>query len=253
MFRFESIAAGYFLILTLSAAVAPVARHRAVRAAAASVAATLSIVAAAWTLPDSVRIGLPLLYLPAGYWLPAMLTSPGESRFEAWLRRHDATWRHRLGRLGPVAASALEAAYLACYVVVPLALVVVLRTGTTDQVEDFWVAVLPAGFVCYITLPWLVSRPPRLIDDIASPTGMGHFNVALLRTVSHQFNTFPSGHVAVATAAALAVSSTSGMAGVLFGVVAAGIAAGAAIGRYHYGIDVLAGALLGIVCALAAR
>jgi hypothetical protein len=253
MFRFEWVAAGYFLILTLSAVIAPVARHRAVRAAAASGATMLAIVAAAWTLPDSMRISLPLLYLPAGYWFPAMLTSPGESRFEAWLRRHDAKWRHRVGSLRPVTASALEVAYLACYVVVPLALLVVLDRGTAGHVEDYWVAVLLAGFACYVTLPWLVSRPPRLIDDVASPTGIGHFNVALLRTVSHQFNTFPSGHVAVATAAALAVSSTSGIAGALFGVVAAGIAAGAAIGRYHYGIDVLAGILVGVVCALAVR
>jgi membrane-associated phospholipid phosphatase len=75
------------------------------------------------------------------------------------------------------------------------------------------------------------------------------FNVLLLRRVSHQFNTFPSGHVAVATAVALAVFPVSRLAGVILGVIAAGIAAGAAAGRYHYGIDVVAGAGVGIVAA----
>ena len=41
-------------------------------------------------------------------------------------------------------------------------------------------------------------------------------------------------------------------AGVLFGIVAVGIALGAAAGRYHYGIDVLAGALVGVAAAIVA-
>jgi membrane-associated phospholipid phosphatase len=78
------------------------------------------------------------------------------------------------------------------------------------------------------------------------------FTVVLLGRVSHQLNTFPSGHVAVATAVALAIFPVSRLAGVIFGVIAAGIAAGAAAGRYHYGIDVVVGAVVGIVAALAA-
>jgi hypothetical protein len=42
-------------------------------------------------------------------------------------------------------------------------------------------------------------------------------------------------------------------AAVVFGGIAAGIAVGAAIGRYHYGIDVLAGALVGVAVALGVR
>jgi membrane-associated phospholipid phosphatase len=122
-----------------------------------------------------------------------------------------------------------------------------------DQVDRFWVAVLVAGFACYLTLPWLVSRPPRSFDEHRTPQrGVAAFNTSLLRTVSHQFNTFPSGHVAVATAVALSVLPVSIGAGVLFGLVAVGIALGAAAGRYHYGIDVVAGALVGVAAAIVA-
>jgi hypothetical protein len=43
-------------------------------------------------------------------------------------------------------------------------------------------------------------------------------------------------------AAALALAETSPGLGGLFGVVAAGIAAGSVVGRYHYGVDAIAGA-----------
>ena len=74
--------------------------------------------------------------------------------------------------------------------------------------------------------------------------------MSLLRRVSHELNTFPSGHVAVATAVALTVFPVSRAAGGVFLILAIGIAAGAAVGRYHYRVDVIAGALVGIAAAL---
>jgi membrane-associated phospholipid phosphatase len=205
------------------------------------------------TLSSDLRVWLPLLYLPLGYWLPAILTAaPGESKFETWLRLHDEGWRRRLGALSPFTTGTLELAYLACYLVVPFAFAIVGALGTLQQMERFWVAVLLAGFACYITLPWLVSRPPRTLSVSTARRGVASFTVVLLGRVSHQLNTFPSGHVAVATAVALAIFPVSRLAGVIFGVIAAGIAAGAAAGRYHYGIDVVVGAVVGIVAALAA-
>ena len=253
MFRFESVSVVYFLLLAVGATVAPVPFRRAVRGGAAACAVALCIAAASRTLTGDVRVWLPLLYLPVAYWLPAMLTAaPAESRFETWLRDHDEAWRRHIGALSPFTAGTLELAYLACYLVVPLAFAIVWALGTLQQTERFWVAVLLAGFACYITLPWLVSRPPRMLSDRTARHGVASFNVSLLGRVSHQFNTFPSGHVAVATAVALAVFPVSRLAGVIFGVVAAGIAAGAAAGRYHYGIDVVVGTIVGIVAVLAA-
>ena len=252
MFRFESISVVYFLLLAIGATVAPVPLRRAVRGAAASCAVTLFIVGASRIASSDVRVWLPHLYLALGYWLPSMLTvpAPGESRFEAWLRRHDEVWRRHMGALSPVAAGMLELAYIACFVVVPLAFVTVWTLGTAQQVERFWVAVLLSGFACYITLPWLVSRPPRLFINSPAPRpGVASFNSSVVRAVSHQLNTFPSGHVAVAVAIALAVLPVWRLAGIVFGIIAVGIAAGAAVARYHYGIDVVVGVVVGIVAA----
>ena len=254
MFRFESVAAGYFLLLAIGAARAPVPPRRAARGAATAVAAAILVVVASRTLPGDARLWLAHLYLVLGYWIPSVLTAfTVETRFEAWLRRHDMAWRSYMRPPSPVAAGVLELAYLGCYVVVPAAFVTVWTYAARDQVDRFWVAVLVAGFACYATLPWLVSRPPRMFEERRTPQrGVASFNTSVLRTVSHQFNTFPSGHVAVATAVTLTLLPVSIGAGVLFGIVAVGIALGAAAGRYHYGIDVLAGALVGVAAAIVA-
>jgi membrane-associated phospholipid phosphatase len=254
LFRFEGVAAAYFVLLAVGGTIAPVPIRDRARAIAACGLVVFVIAAAVRTLPHNVRAWLPLLYLVLGYWLPAMLTrTPGETRFEAWLRRSDVAWRSFIPAPGPLAAGVLELAYLACYVVVPAAFLTAWQYGTIDQVDRYWTAVLLAGFSCYGSLPWLVSRPPRMFADAQEsrgPRAVGAFNVSVLRRVSHQLNTFPSGHVAVAIAVASTILPISRPAGAAFGVVAAGIAVGAAVGRYHYGVDVVAGALVGLAAAL---
>lgn len=253
MFRFESVAAGYFLLLALGAAGAPVPRRRAALGAAAALAGALLVVMASRRFAGDARFWLAHLYLVLGYWIPSVVTAcSGATRFEAWLRRHDQAWRSYIRPPSPVAAGIMELAYLGCYVVVPVGFVTVWTHGTIDQVDRFWVAVLIAGFACYGTLPWLISRPPRMFEEQQRPPGVASFNVSLLRTVSHQLNTFPSGHVAVAIAVALSVLPVWRVAAVIFGVIAAGIAVGAAVGRYHYGIDVLVGALVGVAASMLA-
>ena len=55
----------------------------------------------------------------------------------------------------------VELAYLLCYPLVPLSFAVVWLKGSPGDIERFWLTVLVAGYGCYATLPWLVSRPPR--------------------------------------------------------------------------------------------
>ena len=252
MFVFEWVAAGYFVLLAAAAFVAPAPPRRAVRGAATSSAAALLIVLLSQTAPVEARFWSAHLYLALGYWIPSMLTAPaGATPFEEWLRRSDIAWRSRVPVLTPLAAGVLELAYLACYVVVPAAFLTAWRYGTVEQVDRYWIAVLLSGFACYGSLPWLVSRPPRMFGEPpGSRPGVAAFNVSVLRRVSHELNTFPSGHVAVAIAVALTILPVSRTAGAAFGIVAAGIALGAAIGRYHYGVDVVAGALVGVAAAL---
>jgi membrane-associated phospholipid phosphatase len=146
----------------------------------------------------------------------------------------------------------VELAYLLCYPVVPTVFLIVWVQGAQVDVERFWLAVLLAAYMCYGSLPWLVSRPPRLLD-VRRSKGLASLNVLVLSRVSHRFNTFPSGHVAVAAAAAAAVATVSAGVGVVSGAIAGAITVGAAAGRYHYLLDVILGLAVAIAAVLASR
>ena len=197
---------------------------------------------------EAIRGWLGHAYLVAGYWIPALLVSSPDppGRFESWLVRTDAWCRMFAIRPPPWAASILEMSYLLCYVVVPAAFVLVWTSGTMADVDRFWTAVLLSGFLCYASLPWLLSRPPRTLNAAVESAGVHGVNEFVLKRVSHGLNTFPSGHVAVSLAAALEVMQISRPAGIVLLTIASAIAAGAVLGRYHYALDVVVGAILAL-------
>jgi membrane-associated phospholipid phosphatase len=218
-----------------------------------SIAISASVLIAARTFPLDVRYWLPLVYLVLAYWVPSILVPSQQGHwFEAWLQRNDPRWRQPFTRLPHPGRHILELSYLTCYAVVPLALLFVWIRGSAEDIERFWVSVLLSGFACYITIPWLVSRPPRLIDAPAAPASpIASINLFVLGHASHRMNTFPSGHVAVATAVACAVFPVSYLAGAIAALTAASIAVGAVVGGYHFAIDVILGAAVGIAVAAA--
>lgn len=247
---FERLAAAYFVVVAVSAWLTDAPRARRLRATLYAGLVLALLGAAAWRAPSTLRVWLPHAYLVFGYWLPAVVTRGVEHpRFEAWLQRTDERIAVRIVRRRPSWLSHyLELAYLFCYPLVPAAFALVFARGASPDVDRFWEAVLLSGYACYVTLPWLTSRPPRLLlaaTDAAR--GVAAVNAFMLGRVSHQLTTFPSGHAAVSVASALSVASVSGAAGLVFGLLAASIAVAAVVGRYHYTIDVLLGVLVGVV------
>ena len=75
----------------------------------------------------------------------------------------------------------------------------------------------------------------------------------MLDQASIHLNTCPSGHAAASLATALAVGVHLPAAGIALGLVALGISAGSVVGRYHYVVDVLGGAMLALVGAAISR
>lgn len=255
MHPYERLVITYFAALAVAAPFTNARRGRKRRAVLLSTFMVIGVIAASRILPADARAWLPHAYLVAGYWVPALLVPAiSNPSFEAWLLRTDRAWRPYTLTVPAWAVHSVELSYLMCYVLVPSALAVVWSWGTEDQIDRFWLSVLISGYACYSTIPWLVSRPPRLLEAAAERArpAIASMNALLLAHVSHQLITFPSGHVAVATAAALAVFPVWQPGGVAMGVMAVSIAVGAAVGRYHFGIDVFFGAVIGIVAVLAA-
>ena len=253
MYPHEWLAVAYFVAIVVAAPASHASARRKSLAASLSVLATILVLIGALKLPAIVRLWLPHAYLVAGYWLPGILVpSEFDSSFETWLLSTDSWWRRDFN-VPRLFLYGFELSYLACYAFVPATFYVVWRFGGDIQIRRFWLSVLLAGYSCYFTIPWLVSRPPRLLAPVTrSRTSVASLTEFVLARVSHMANTFPSGHVAVTAAAAVTVYPVSLSAGLAMSVITASIAIGAAIGRYHFVVDVILGGALGVTAGLLA-
>lgn len=268
----DRIALAYFAYLALAAWLVPrtpLRRRLAVSSTALGLAALVHGAATHQPFGPAWHAWLPLAWLVLGYWLPAGLWRGPMPRVEAWLLASDR-WMGRASHARVIAGGGspivtvltarmrplLEAAYLLVHPIVPAAWLVLRLGGHGALVDAFWSATLLAGYACYGTLPWIQTRPPRLLDlatpspraDAPRPPGrLRALNVHLLDLVSVKANTFPSGHTAVATTVALFVFTAMPAAGLPFLILAALIAIATIVCRYHYTADTLLGLAIGLL------
>jgi membrane-associated phospholipid phosphatase len=206
-------------------------------------------------LSPVLSIVVPSIVLLAGYWLSGLLFVRPDVPLERLLQAVDDRVLIRSGvlqryRQTPVAVqSFFEVSYLLVYLAVPAGATTVIVSGHPAHLDRFWTLVLGAEFACYGMLPWLQTRPPRALepgDDIRI-AGVRRLNLRLVNQASIQVNTLPSGHAAGAFATALAVLSISSTAGVAFLLLALSISIATVVGRYHYVVDTVLGALVALV------
>lgn len=197
---------------------------------------------------SGIRDWLPLGFIPLAYWQTGQFVRPLNQRLQSKLESLDR--KHVFAPPRPIMV-ALELAYLFCYPLVPAGLVALYLSGMGRFAEEFWNVVLPPAYLCYGTFPFVQTLPPRAIEEYTpwqpERTQIRKLNLFVLRHVSIQANTFPSGHVAASLAVAFQLLSHTVAAGMLFLAVSVCIAAGSFFGRYHYGIDVLLGVLLAAI------
>jgi membrane-associated phospholipid phosphatase len=208
-------------------------------------------------LSPALEVIVPAAILLAGYWLSGLLFVRPDVRIERWLESIDQrvltrsgvlAWFHQSTR---IVKEYFELSYLLVYLAVPAGAATLAVSGHADQVGRFWTIVLLAEFACYGTLPWMQTRPPRVLEAAnASPRShaIRRFNQHIVDRASIQANTIPSGHAAGAFATALAVGAVMPGAGVVFLLLAASIAVATVLGRYHYVVDTV----MGLAVAVAA-
>jgi membrane-associated phospholipid phosphatase len=223
--------------------------------------------AAAWSafavfgpapLSPTLEVVVPALILLGGYWLSGLLFVRPNVRIEQWLRSVDRDVLTRSGALGwfqqapRLVADYFELSYLLVYLAVPAGATTLALAGHADQIGRFWTVVLLAEFACYGMLPWIQTRPPRVLETGGGPSPhtrrIRRLNHGIVNRASIQANTLPSGHAAGALATALAVGSSMPIAGAVFLILAISIAVATVLGRYHFVIDTV----LGVIVAVAA-
>lgn len=195
---------------------------------------------------------LPALLMPMVYWQAGWLSGKINHRFEAKLQRVD---RRLVSRWMPILAqpkyrwamAILELAYISCYVLVPLGLLVLYATGLERHIPEYWNVSLLATYPCYAFTAFFPTTPPRILEKkpAANVTGkIRTFNLWVVRSFSTELNTFPSAHVTATLGSSLVLLHFVPGIGLVFVLVSIGIGLGAVMGRYHYAADVLLAALL---------
>jgi membrane-associated phospholipid phosphatase len=200
-----------------------------------------------------LRDWFPVALMLLAYHQPGILFVSPNVRFQQWLQNIDQKMLN-LEKLHSDRATVAsfyaftELAYLLCYPLVPFGLALLYVAGRFESANEFWGNVLPSAYFCYALVPLTQTLPPRSVpDDPASslkPIRLRIFNLWILRHASIQVNTFPSAHVSASLAIALVILRYLPVAGIVLLALAISIAIGAVVGRYHYFVDVMAGALV---------
>ncbi len=248
---------GFFTILSLFRRMARPQRWRAIALGAAAIVLTLASAASPGNGGRIFRDWLPALLVLMLYWQAGQLLREPNRRLQRWLESFDD--KHLRAVLDSYAASRgwvhayLEFAYLLCYPLVPLGVGILYLSRSRQAVNAYWWTVLPAAYACYLVLPFVHTLPPRLAANTRPLAGkLRDMNLSVLRHMSITVNTFPSAHVAATLAASLVIVRTEPWMGALFLLFSGSIAVAAVAGRYHYALDVLAGATVAIIAFLAA-
>ena len=254
---FEWIACVYFGYLVLACWLPPLpARRRAGLIAAASAAGGI-VWAIAHRGSPLVREWAPLAYILAGYFLSGLLYVAPSLAIESWLMGCD---RRLLGdpptrfvRWPRALVASLELIYMGCFLLIPAGLAILMFAGRASLVDRYWTMVMGAEFAAFAPLAFIQTRPPWALErkpELADPA-IHRLASQMVQHLTIRVNTFPSGHAAGSLAVALALVGPLPSAGILLLVLAAGICVACVVGRYHYAVDVAAGAAVALVLWLA--
>jgi membrane-associated phospholipid phosphatase len=206
-----------------------------------------------------------LVYLPLCYKeVPCLVAGLGLRVADSTLARWDAMmWKTDpvfwlSASPNPLLVELLQIVYT-LFLPGVLALAIVLWLRRSRQEFRYGALLIAATFlISYLGYLVLPARGPRLMPYAAAyPPLQGLWSFAHLQRLldsleGTQYDCFPSGHVAVVLVGCYVARRISPLVFYLFSAFAAGIAFSTVYLRYHYVIDVIAGAVLAIVIIAAA-
>jgi membrane-associated phospholipid phosphatase len=150
--------------------------------------------------------------------------------------------------LGALLPSYLEFCYLLVYAVGPFTVAVLYLERRRARVNQVLFLYLLGTLLAYALFPYFPSQPPRTLfagSDLPNvTTALRRFNLWIVNGYGIHSSVFPSAHVSSAFSAAWALLlylPDRKRYGVGMLIYAVSVAVGAVYGRYHYGVDVLAG------------
>jgi membrane-associated phospholipid phosphatase len=220
------------------------------------------VMIAAWTLADqrtpARAIGdlLPLIVAPILYAeIPLLIAALGSSfhddivqEWETALFGVQASKVLATNVPNAAVSEVLHLGYLGYY---PLIFVPPLLLYARRERRGYAETVAALTFVymtCWVIFAVAPVEGPRYLWSADAPDGpIRRLTLALLAAGSSRGAAFPSSHMAVSTAQAVMALRWQPRVGVVASVVAILVGIGAVYGGFHYGVDVVTGAALGLV------
>jgi membrane-associated phospholipid phosphatase len=245
------VALVYFGAMTVMGWLRPLPPRRRLQISAIGLSTCAAVVLAA-DRGGIVRDWAPVVSILAAYYLSGRFFVTPSERFEAWLIAAD---RRLLGdpttrfRRWPRALLAyLEIVYVNCFLLVPAGFAALVLAGRSSMTDRYWTMVVTAELASFVSLALVQARPPWLVErNAARPDGAVHQMASrFVERFTIRANTFPSGHVAGSLAVAFALAGALPLTGAAFLALALSISLACVAGRYHYVIDVVAGAILAL-------
>ena len=229
----------------------PSTRRLLVTGVSLALAAAIDVVAT--TASTVVRDWTPLVYVGVGYYATGWLFIAPSERLEAWLLGWDHRWfgdpTTRFAAWPVWLVAYLDVVYTFCFLLLPGGFAALAVTGHSALANRYWTMVLAADLAAFAPLSVFQTRPPWMLEKAPALRDRGVHRVAsyMVQNATIRANTFPSGHVAVSTAVAFGVIGTMPATGLLLLALAGSIGVACVVGRYHYAMDVVTGAVLGAV------
>lgn len=205
------------------------------------------------------RVGgdlFPLFIMPILYAeLPLLIAAAGSRYHDSTVQGWEATIfgaqpSHMLASALPWQwlSELLHTGYLAYYPMIFAPALVLYRRGERSGMSEVVMALTATYVVCWVTFITIPVEGPRYLwtAPLDVPSGpVRRFTLDLLAAGSSRGAAFPSSHMAIAMAVAVMSFRWLSSHAWLYSVVALSIGVGAVYGGFHYGVDMLAGALVG--------
>lgn len=201
-------------------------------------------------------------YREMDWFTPAIRDHHLERVWVGWDRLFLNHWGLRAGieSAGVLLSGYLEICYLLVYAVGPVVLIAAFLNERSHRTDQLWMAYLAGTLGAYALFPYFPSEPPRTAfpgaDLPHAATVLRQLNLYIVSGYGIHSSVFPSAHVSSAFSAAWGLLKTlpeKRWIGWTMAAYAASVAVAAVYGRYHYGVDALAGFAISFLAIPAMR
>ena len=149
----------------------------------------------------------------------------------------------------PLLSESLHLAYFSYYPIVYIPPLILFFSRRHEAFQTTVVTLLATASVCFVFFVYFPVQGPRYFGPPESIPGgpIRALTLSILENGSSRGAAFPSSHMAMTVCQAMVQLRYQPPIGILVTLISVGVGVGAVYGGFHYAIDMLAGAVVGLV------